>query len=365
VAFLWSREDFVVADTSVFRPSIAHHHELSTAALSLPWQALGARRAARRLAERIRPELVHGFYLSSNGLVAAATGVHPLVLSALGSDVLDLSRNAKGPLIGRLVNANRVRLTRAAVASADAVLTDSTALADAIHRRVPGTPTRIVRFGVELAASAGQSGRSKWRRLLAIEADAYVLLSSRLIRPQYNIDTAISALPLIRSQLPNSILILKELESFSDPEYRRHCLDLVDKLNLRDAVRIVGELDREDLLELNRAADIYISIPATDGTSVSVLEAMASGVAVVAGDVPGIDPAILRHDVTALLIRQLNPESLASAVISLGLDPDRRRDFVARAQEVVRLHGDFDRELDRAVCLYEELARSTRRSADV
>src|SRR6266480_1766172 len=98
VAFVWAREDFAVAGTSEFRSSISHHHDLSPAALSLPWRAPTARREARRLADLLQPDLVHGFYLSSNGLVAYSTGVHPLVLSALGSDVLDLHRSARGPI---------------------------------------------------------------------------------------------------------------------------------------------------------------------------------------------------------------------------------------------------------------------------
>jgi L-malate glycosyltransferase len=355
VAFVWAREDLATSDTSAFRSSISHYGDLSPATLSLPWKARATRRGARRLANRIQPDLVHGFYLSSNGLVAHAMGVHPLVLSALGSDVRDLRRHGGGSM-DRLVGLRRTHLTRAAVASAEVVLTDSTALAEAVERSVPGTSTRIVRFGVELV-EPNPVARSRWRTSLAIDDDALVLLSSRLVRPHYNIDTIIRALPLIRRRVPSAVLVLKELEGFSDPVYRRHCADLIDDLELRDAVRTVGELDRSDLLDLTAAADVSISIPRTDGTSVSVLESMAAGVAVVAGDVPGIDPTILRHNSTALLIRPVSVESLSSAVISLGLDADFRRNLGMRAREVVRLHGEFDQELDRAVLLYEELVR--------
>src|SRR3990172_7996667 len=41
----------------------------------------------RRLLRRIAPDLLHAHFLTSNGLVAAATGFHPLVVSARGSDV--------------------------------------------------------------------------------------------------------------------------------------------------------------------------------------------------------------------------------------------------------------------------------------
>jgi glycosyltransferase involved in cell wall biosynthesis len=89
-----------------------------------------------------------------------------------------------------------------------------------------------------------------------------------------------------------------------------------------------------------------------------VLEAMAAGVAIVATDAPGIDPEILRADETALLVPPGDSAALASAVVALWRDEELRARLVRRAAEIVRLHGDFDRELDRAVALYEELVAS-------
>jgi glycosyltransferase involved in cell wall biosynthesis len=162
--------------------------------------------------------------------------------------------------------------------------------------------------------------------------------------------------------VPGSVLILKEVEDASDSEYRRRCLELVEQLDISDAVRTVGELDRTDLLELYAAADVYVSVPDRDGTAVSVLEAMAAGVPIVASDAPGIDSAIMRPDETALLVPTRDAEALAVAVVSLATSPERRRSLVERARTIVRLHGDFDRELDRAVQLYEELVATRTRA---
>jgi glycosyltransferase involved in cell wall biosynthesis len=247
--------------------------------------------------------------------------------------------------------------TRRAVAAADVVLADSAAIADAVVRHVPGTSTRIVRFGVEIRP-ARPTSRSDWRRRLHVDENAFVALSSRVIQPSYNIDTIIEAFAEIRDRIPGSILVLKEYPPSSDVDYRRRCFELIDELRLGDAVRTVGELEREELLELHAAADVYLSVPARDGTAVSVLEAMAAGVGVVATDAPGIDPEILRADETALLVPPGDAAALASAVVALGRDKELRARLVRRATEIVRLHGDFDREVDKAVELYEELVAS-------
>lgn len=354
VAVVWARDELASADLSGFRPSISHHAPVSTRQFGPPWMESVALLATRRLARRLQPDLVHGLYLCGHGWVAHAFGVRPLVLSALGSDVADLARRDHESTRRRVQDAYRVWRTRAAVTAADVVLADSAPLAAVVRERVAGTTTRIVRFGVDVSPPA-PSARSSWRRRLGIEDDAFVLLSSRLVRPQYNIDTIVRALPAIRRRIPQSVLVLKELPRFTDLDYRQLCLDLADELGVREAVLTVGELDSQELRALHAAADVYISVPATDGTAVSVFEAMAAGAAIVATDVPGIDPAILRRDETALLVPARDPASLASAVVALGLDTDRRRSLIEQARETVRLHGDFDRELDRAVLIYEEL----------
>jgi glycosyltransferase involved in cell wall biosynthesis len=188
-----------------------------------------------------------------------------------------------------------------------------------------------------------------------VREDALVLLSSRFVRPNYNIDTIVRGLPAIRDRCQGAILVLKEVPRFTDPGYLRSCLQLAGSLGVGDAVRLVGELDRSELLDLYAAADVYLSVPTTDGTAVSVLEAMAAGVAVVATNAPGIDPTILRHGESAQLVPVHDHGALATAVVTLGTRVAQRKRQVACAKDIVRRHADFNRELDRAVYLYGNL----------
>ena len=315
---------------------------------------------ARRLAVKLETDLVHGLYLTRYGWTAHDLGVHPLVLSALGTDVQDLDARRNGTPVDKLAARYVARRTRSAVADADVVLTDSVSLAEDVRRQVPGTEIEIIRFGVEIVDSEA-GARSRWRAHLEVDEDAFVLLSSRLLRANYNIDTIVRALPAIRDQCPGAVLVLKELPRFSDPGYREACLQLAESLGVADAVRVLGELDRSDLLELYSLADVYLSVPNTDGTAASVLEAMAAGVAVVATDAPGIDPSILRDNESALLVPARDADALANAVIRLGADLSLRRRLAERALDVVRRDADFNRELDRALVLYEKLLVNARR----
>lgn len=356
VAVVWESQDLAGADLVRYRDSISHHTHVRATPQRRPWMMPLAPVTAYQLARALMPDVVHGLYLSGYGWTAHALRKHPLVLSALGSDVLDLDRGTalSFPPAG---TAYGVWRTRRAVAAADAVFADSAAIADAVVQHVPGTSTRIVRFGVEIR-SATATARSEWRRRLRVGENDFVALSSRVIRANYNIDTIIQSFAEIHAQIPGSVLVLKEYPPSSDVDYRRRCFELIDELDIGDAVRAVGELEPEELLELHTAADVYLSVPSRDGTAVSVLEAMVAGAAIVATDAPGIDPEILRADDTALLVPPGDSAALASAVVALWRDGELRARLVRRAAEIVRLHGDFDREVDGAVELYEELVAS-------
>jgi glycosyltransferase involved in cell wall biosynthesis len=360
VAVVWASQDIGEADLTDYRDSISHHAYVRATPQRRPLMLPFAPVTAHRLARALSPDLVHGLFLSGYGWTAHALHVRPLVLSALGSDVLDLERASARSFPSGAATSYGVWRTRRAVAAADIVFADSTAIADAVNRHVPGTETQVIRFGAEIR-SATASARSEWRIRLRAEECDFVALSSRLVRPNYNIDTVIRAFAEIRDRIPGSILVLKEHTRFSDVEYRRYCFELIDELGIHDAVRTVGELDSEELLALYAAADVYLSVPSRDGTAVSVLEAMAAGVAIVATDATGIDPEILRAGETALLVPPGDSAALAAAVVALGRDEEFRARLAGRAGEIVRLHGDFDRELDGAVELYEELVASRHR----
>jgi len=70
--------------------------------------------------------------------------------------------------------------------------------------------------------------------------------------------------------------------------------------------------------------DLYVTAAAKEGLPLAPLEAMASGLAVIATDVPG-HRDVVDHDTTGLLVPPEDDRALAAAIESLLDDPDRRR----------------------------------------
>lgn len=351
VVVVWRRDQLDAVRLRAYSPEV--RHEVAGDALSprRPWREVAARREARDLARRLRPDVVHGLYLQHHGWTAADFGVKPLVLSALGSDVMQLDEQPSGPLrsraVGRYVNARTVRAVRAA----DLVLCDSAEIARRIERLAPGTPTDLLRFGVEPAPAVDGA----WRERLGIRAGCFVVLSTRLFKPNYNIDVIVRAFARIRTTLPDAVLVLKEYAPFGDAPYRAEIVSLVEELGLGASVKLVGELEQDELRALVGAADVLVSVPTTDATAVSVFEAMSARVPVVASRAAGVDPEVLRHDESVWLVEVGDVEGLAAALVGLAQDDAARSRIAAGGYATFERVGEAGAEFDRAAGLYRDL----------
>jgi glycosyltransferase involved in cell wall biosynthesis len=106
---------------------------------------------------------------------------------------------------------------------------------------------------------------------------------------------------------------------------------LAGELGVDDRVRFLGH--RNDIPQLLAACDVMALPSSFEGLPVSVLEAMASGTAVVASNIGGVDE-IVRDNVTGLLVEPGDALALAAAIRRLVDDPAE----AARLAEAARTH---------------------------
>jgi glycosyltransferase involved in cell wall biosynthesis len=122
------------------------------------------------------------------------------------------------------------------------------------------------------------------------------------------------------------------------------------ELELGDRVRFVGF--RDDVPALMRSLDIYVSSSSVEGFSLTTIEAMASGVPVVATRSGG-PQEIIEDGVDGLLVPVGAPERLADALRELIGDPERRRALATAARDAVTRRYTIDAKLDSYEALYE------------
>jgi len=112
----------------------------------------------------------------------------------------------------------------------------------------------------------------------------------------------------------------------------------VRRLGLESVVRLAGE--RNDVGELLAAADLFVLSSRSEGLPLSILEAMAAGLPVVASSVGGV-PELVVEGETGLLVPPGDPGALAAAIERLLDDSALRRQLGAAGRNRVSEHFDL------------------------
>ncbi len=229
-----------------------------------------ARREVRAVLDRIGPELVHAGPVQGPAFLAALAGFRPLVTMSWGSDLLWQARRGAGRWKARLT-----------LARSDVLVCDSEpVLQRAVQLGMPAE--RIVKFpwGVDLDHfSPGPA--SGLRRELGWEAE-FVVLSTRAWEPLLGIDVLVNGFIRAAAGCPELRLLMLGSGSLESEIKQRIALAGLDQ-----RVHYAGQVEYERLPEVYRAADLYVSASHSDGSSVSLLEAMACGLPALVSDIPG------------------------------------------------------------------------------
>jgi len=113
------------------------------------------------------------------------------------------------------------------------------------------------------------------------ENRSFVILSNRNLLPIYNVSLLIKAIPIILKEEPQIKFIIA-----GEGSERTQLEKEIYKLNLNSSVKFIGRVPHKDMPELLAQSHIYVSTSLYDGTSVSLLEGMASGCFPVVSDIP-------------------------------------------------------------------------------
>jgi len=284
--------------------------------------ALAAIPAALRLAAERRPDVCLAFFGFPCGPAAWALkrlrGV-PYCVSLRNADV-----PRPGVQENRLLQRPLRWLVRRVWREADVVSAVSEGLAEAASRLAPGLSCRVVPNGVDTSLFSPAPERNA-----RTEGPVRLLYVGRLRRFKGLLELLDAVAEVIHTRG-----IPCRLDIAGSGPMERLLRRRVAERALRRHVRFLGRVSHETMPELYRAADLFVFPSHAEGMSNALLEAMASGLAVVATAVEG-SRELIRDGVEGLLVPPGDTRRLEEAIALLAADPSRRRTFGRNARKRV------------------------------
>ncbi|CAH0351707.1 glycosyltransferase family 4 protein [Aquabacterium sp. CECT 9606] len=288
------------------------------------------RRVVRQLAKDFKPDLVHGHYVTSYGLWAAACGLScPKVLTAWGSDIL--------------VTPKQSRLMRWVVGwslrRADLITADSMDMVEEIAGYDPTAPVHQILWGADTDKFTP-----------AAPASDFEVVSLRSWERNYNIDLVIEAFARFLTLRPHSHALLHLL---GGGPMEAGLQERVAALRLLQQVRFHGRVGDQAMVEAIQRSRVSVSVPTSDATSVSVLESMACGLPIIATDLPANRQWVTERGGWIVPVRDV--DAVAQALLAAYDHPERLAQMGAHNRELIEREASRRGQMDAMWRLYEKL----------
>jgi glycosyltransferase involved in cell wall biosynthesis len=301
-----------------------------------PLNLLNAFPLARLIRER-GVEVIHAHIAHDYLLAATAAGL-------AGRGRVVLTRHVLFPL-SKVYRVTLRRVSR--------VIAVSEAVADSVRSAniFDAADIEVIHNGVHLARFKQNVGaREHTRRLFqAGSRDSYLVGMAGHLAPIKGPDEFIRAAAIVAGRRDDVTFVVAGEDKSRSGENRRRLERLVGDLGLGGRVHLPGWVD--DVPTLLSALDLFVSPSRSEPFGLSIIEAMACGVPVVATKSEGAGE-ILEDGVTGLLVPPGDHEALAEAICALLDDGRRRAGLAARALEAVRDRFSLERMVTATEQLY-------------
>ena len=275
------------------------------------WQYLKYLFKIKRTVRKINPDIINSHYLTSYGLVGVLINFKPHVTSTWGSDILATPFRNKFYYF----------LTKGVLKKVSLITSDSNFMTN-----------MILNFGIKKIKIITQPmgvdediiKNSAYDRDKFFTNKEVKILSLRAMKKNSNVDLIIKTLRKLIDADKSKKYILNIANKGIEESYLK---TLVKTLKLDNSVNFLGFLNREKLISEMKRNDIYISIPISDSTSVSLLEAMGIGLYPIVSNIPGNREWITNGVNGNLMPVPLQSEQLSSLILSLI----SKKDYIKKA----------------------------------
>lgn len=318
----------------------------------------------RKSFDIIHVQDVRSIFIS--GLLARWLTRKPLIVKVpTQGDVLrqvtestELTRFSKALRKFLLPNAIWRRLLRQAqgwIATTDAIM-------DELNECGVGDIARQIPNGIDTSRFHPVSADDKivLRKRLGLPLDHKIIISHGRLDPRKGLDHVIQAISDLNARFPNVTLFFPGDVSDVDLDYKIRLEALVKERGLMDVVHMPGPVANVE--EYLQASDMFVMISEREGLSNAMLEAMASGLSIIASNIGGLSQ-LITHETSGLVVQPGDVNALREQLSRYLSDESFANDMGAGALAAIEESFTSRRVAEQYLDLYDDLIGDPPRAA--
>jgi glycosyltransferase involved in cell wall biosynthesis len=295
----------------------------------------------RRVVREIKPDLIHAGPIQTCAFIAVLSGFRPILAMSWGFDLMeDVHKNKWMERI------TRYTLKRSTFFTSDANVTRDKAVAYGMN------PNRTVVFpwGVDLQQFSPDTDH--W----SLNTDHFTLFCNRSWESRYGVDVLAKAFVKVARQNPNVDMLL--LGGGSQGTVVRHILQ---SGGVFARVTMPGQVTQKDLPRWYHMADMYISPSHVDGSSVSLMEALACGLPCLVSDIPANKEWVTEGE-NGWLFPDGDADALTAKILSAIAARESLPEIGRAARTSAEKRADWQKNFGQLLAAYEQTIQLYRRS---
>lgn len=229
----------------------------------------------------------------------------------------------------------------------DYVTTPTKTAAELLKKAGFGKNVEPVSCGIDLLRFNPENDGSYLKKIYAIPADGPVMLYVGRLDKEKKIEVILRALPDILLKTDVHFVLAGVGENKQKLEA------LAEKLGVRKAVKFVGFIPDKDFQNIYRIADVFVIASIAELQSIVTMEAMASGLPVIAVNAMAL-PELVHDGENGYLFPDGDSKALAEKVLAVLLENDLKEQMSKKSLEIIKAH-DLNKTIDKYESIYNEI----------
>jgi len=289
----------------------------------------------RRVVKRIKPDLIHAGPIQTCAFIAVLSGFRPILTMSWGFDLMDdVHKSRWMEWVTQYVLRNTQLFT------SDANVTRDKAVKYGMN------PDRTVVFpwGVDLQHFSPPTHYAP-----RTTQQQFAIFCNRSWEPRYGVDVLAKAFVKVARQNPDVELLL-----LNGGSQGRVIREILQRGGALERVSMPGPISQRDLPRFYRMADLYISPSHVDGSSVSLMEALACGIPCLVSDIPANKEWVTENE-NGWLFPDGNADALAAKILTVIAQREKLAEVGRAARRSAERRADWKKNFGTLMEVYQRL----------